>query len=105
MLVGGNGNDTLIGGAGDDRFYGSSGADSFVFTDGFGADRIHDFNALDSGERISLAAVSAITDFTDLAANHMSQVGSDVLIDAGGGNTITLHGTSLADLGADDFLF
>ena len=105
VLVGNAGNDRLNGGSGNDRFYGNTGADTFIFSDGFGADRIHDFDAHSSAEKIDLAGVSSITSFADLTANHMSQIGSDVLIDAGGGNSITLHGLSLADLDASDFLF
>ena len=39
------------------------------------------------------------------AQNHIFQVGSDVVIDALGGNTITLQGVNLADLDAVDFIF
>ncbi len=104
-LTGGVGFDTLNGGAGDDTLTGSFNADTFVFAGAFGADVITDFAATNDFERINLALVASITDFADLMANHMSQVGSDVVIDAGGGNTITLEGVSLADLDAVDFVF
>jgi len=38
-------------------------------------------------------------------ADHLSQVGPDVLIETGGGNWITLIGVSLGDLDGSDFLF
>ncbi|HHV64333.1 MAG TPA: hypothetical protein GXX46_04575 [Peptococcaceae bacterium] len=42
-LRGGGGNNTLIGGAGDDVLYGGPGQDRFVFADGWGSDRIYDY--------------------------------------------------------------
>ena len=116
-LDGGSGNDSLFGGAGFDTLLGSIGndtmtgnfnADTFIFADfggGFGADVITDFAATNNFERIDLSRVSAIVNLFDLFSNHMSQVGADVLIDAGGGNTITLLGVSMGDLDATDFVF
>lgn len=56
-------------------------------------------------EKIDLSTVSPITDNSDLENNHMSQVGSDVVIDMLTGDTITILNTDLADLTADNFLF
>lgn len=105
-LFGGNGtwSDTLIGGAGNDRLTGEGGADLFVFADGFGQDVITDFDAVSAAERIDLGAVSAITDFADLQANHLSQSGANAII-TDGINTISLLNVSITDLGADDFDF
>ena len=105
LLEGQNGHDTLIGGVGNDTLTGGGGADQFVFADGHGADVITDFDANRASEKIDLSAVTAITDLTDLLANHMTQVGSDVVI-TDGSNTITIEGVSLADMSnGDDFLF
>ena len=49
--------------------------------------------------------MTEITDFQDLIDNHMSQVGADVVIADGLGNTITLLGVTLSDLDAVDFVF
>ena len=105
-LFGGNGawDDTLIGGTGNDTLVGEGGMDTFVFADGFGDDRINDFNALSSLERIDLSMVSAIVDFNDLTANHLITSGPDALI-IDGANSISLVGVSVSDLGADDFIF
>ncbi len=114
ILMGGEGNDRLSGGAGFDRLEGGNGNDTltgnfnwdvFVFRDGFGNDTITDFDAHNVFERIDLSDVAAITGFDDLAANHMRQVGSNVLIEDHLGNSITLLEVSLADLDATDFLF
>lgn len=104
-LFGNQGNDTLTGGVGDDSLVGGFGFDDFVFSGNFGADTIDGFNAVDGREDINLAGVTSITSFTDLSANHMNQVGSNVVIDDGNGNTVTLLNTALASLDAGDFIF
>lgn len=104
-LSGGGGFDTLNGGAGNDVMFGGGNADRFVFVGAFGQDRIADFDATNPHEKISLSSVASITDYNDLINNHVSVQGSDVIIDAGGGNTIRLTGVSLSDLDASDFLF
>ena len=105
VIFGRGGFDILNGGAGDDLLEGGLQADQFIFEDGFGNDTITDFASLNNAERIHLTDVSEITDFQDLIDNHMSQVGADVLIDDGLGNTITLLQVQLSDLDANDFVF
>lgn len=94
----------LIGGGGDDILSGRMGNDTFVFADGFGNDQIVSFEALNGLEKIDLSSVTNILDFADLAANHMAQVGADVII-TDGANTITLVNVALGNLDANDFLF
>lgn len=105
-VLGGNGNDTLQGDGGDDRLRGDSGNDRFVFAPGSGADMIVDFAAgAASGDRISLVGFGpAIDSFAEVMA-LATQSGTSVLIDLGGGDTITLLKVSLASLDAGDFLF
>ncbi|MCV6592805.1 MAG: calcium-binding protein, partial [Silicimonas sp.] len=105
-LYGGNGasSDTLIGGAGDDLLAGEAGADIFVFADGFGQDVITDFDEFSGAEEIDLAMVTAIIDFADLTANHLSQVGANAVI-TDGANTITINNVLITDLDAGDFNF
>ncbi|MGJ8616368.1 MAG: sulfatase-like hydrolase/transferase [Sulfitobacter sp.] len=103
-LYGSLGNDTLSGGAQADVLTGEIGSDVFIFSDGFGADRVTDFEALNDYEKIDLRGLTEVTDFADLTANHMSQSGGDVLITAGG-DVLTLTGVSLDDLDANDFIF
>ena len=47
----------------------------------------------------------SITGMADLRANHMTQVGDDVVINDGAGLTITLADVVLADLHKADFIF
>ncbi len=70
-----------------------------------GDDVVTDFAADNDFERIDLSGVSAITDFTDLSANHISIQGLNVVIDTGGGNSITLNNVTLSDLGDVDFVW
>ena len=104
FLNGGAGRDILIGGTGNDLLIGGGGFDRFVFDDLSGSDRIRDFNANNNKEKIDLRDVTAITDFTDLKANHMTQVGLDVQISAGA-VTILVEDTMLGDMNKGDFLF
>ncbi|MFK7752414.1 MAG: calcium-binding protein [Sedimentitalea sp.] len=112
VLKGGAGDDTLLGGLGDDRLFGGKGddthtggegADVFVFRDLGDDDVIIDF---DTGEDLlNLRDVSAIVDFADLSANHITQVGADVVIDDLAGTSITLQDTLVADLADASFVF
>lgn len=104
-LQGGNGNDLLSGDLGNDALSGGGGNDTFRFKDGFGSDAIFGFEALNNAEKIDLSGVGSIVSFADLASDHMAQSGTDVIINALGGNTIVLVDVALADLDANDFLF
>lgn len=97
------GNDTLNGGFGNDDLYGGGDTDHFVFERNFGADKIFGFG-VHVNETIDFSDVHEITDFADLAANHLTQIGSDVVITAGT-NTLTLIDRSTTDLDALNFVF
>ena len=104
-LIGNDGADTLTGNGGNDLIRGGAGADRFVFEDGFGNDKITDFDTSQAGEKIVLVGVSSITDFADLTKNHLSQPGSDAIITDALGNSITLLGVDMNTLTADGFIF
>jgi hypothetical protein len=109
ILRGGNGADTLNGGLGNDSLTGGADFDTFVFQDGWGIDTIVDFDTNDL-EDINLAALTNITDFNDLLANHVREVGG-ILEIFDGANVIRLGGHTLAEVGvagvisANDFVF
>ena len=103
-LLGLGGNDTLSGGEGFDTLNGGAGADTFVFANNWGNDRIVDFDVALAHEVIVFQGVFEITDFADLAANHLREVAGNAVITAGA-NHITLIGVSAASLTAADFLF
>jgi len=103
-IAGNSGDNTLDGAGGADILTGGAGDDLFVYRTGDGADTVNDFVAGEStDDRIDLIDVAGIDDFADVLS-AASQQGSDVLLDFGGGDTITLVGVNLATLHADDFV-
>ena len=103
-LSGGIGNDRLDGGAGNDRMTGGPGNDIFVFATGSGRDVITGFAASGPGQdRIDLRGLASVTDFADLAANHLRVQGSDVLVVAGT-DVLRIEDVSRAALTAADFI-
>ncbi|MEM9709173.1 MAG: M10 family metallopeptidase [Pseudomonadota bacterium] len=114
LVDGGTGSDTLRGDAGFDRLIGGEGndtisgnfnADTFVFEDGSDQDTVTDFDALNIYEKIDLSGMTAIVDYADLTASHIFTSGSNVVIDAGSGDVITLVDVDIGDLDTTDFLF
>lgn len=99
-----DGNDAMRGRGGGDIYVGGNGDDTFIFQNGFGAEQINDFEALNDNEKIDLSQVTAITDFADLFNNHLSISGANSVIDDGAGGTITLLNVTAA-LDANDFIF
>jgi len=119
ILIGSQAGDTLIGGNGNDVLSGNNlimitadrsfdQRDHFIFADGFGNDIIVDFDTRSNffrNDQLDLSAVTNITDFDDLVANHLfiDIFGNAVITDDS--NTITLQGVSSDSLMAGDFIF
>jgi len=102
VLIGGDGDDILIGGPGDDVMLGGLGNDIF-FSDA-GDIVIQGFQAgFGAGDMVDLRGVNGAVDYAAVLA-HAKEIGDDVILDFGEGDTITLAGLSLKDLNADDFL-
>ncbi len=99
-LQGRSGADRLEGGLGNDVLSGGGGDDVFVITEGGNSDTITDFI---TGDVIELADFELKT-FTDVMA-AATQDGVDVVIDMGGGETLTLENVQLAALSEADFDF
>lgn len=104
-LFGEAGRDILDGGTGNDQLKGGTEADRFVFSTGYGKDTILDFEIGDlfTYDVVDLDDLASVTDFTDLVDNHMKQVGKNVVIDGGDGDTLVLKNVQLADLEAHHF--
>jgi VCBS repeat-containing protein len=101
-INGGNGNDSLDGGIGTDTMTGGGNDDTFIFAAGYGADRITDFNVASSAEKIDLTGFEEIYSLADIAA---SQSGSNVVLNFGNGDTLTLNNVTLGSLTDADFVF
>ena len=84
---------------------GGSGTDQFVFQEDFGQDEITDCDIASGTEVIDLSSVTAIADWADLKANHLTSDGLGQAVIFDGANTITLVGVLEADLAEDDVLF
>jgi len=95
------GDDLIIGGRGNDRITGGTGRDTFRLNLNSGRDIITDFETVDTLD------VRAIFDNTRqiLGANGAAtQIGNNVAIDFGGGNSVTLENFEVGNLSADNFL-
>ena len=99
-LLGGAGNDVLIGKGGNDVLFGEAGQDTFVFERGSGGDVIGDFQH--GTDRIHISAFG-FGSFAVLQANFI-QNGDVGAINLGGGDFIVLHGVTMTQLTADDFV-
>jgi Ca2+-binding RTX toxin-like protein len=105
ILSAGAGNDTLTGGAGDDVMSGGSGADTFVFIKENGGHKeiVTDFTASGSAHDVIDLSYFDIASFKTLKA-MMDQDGQNTVIEFEPGETITLKGVDIGDLGKSDFL-
>lgn len=80
-LIGNSGANVLNGGGGADTLTGGAGRDTFAFGSGFGKDIVTDFTSADD--------YLQFTGFSR-AQMHVTQVGSNVVIDFGGADSVTL---------------
>lgn len=103
-ILGTHGADTLKSTSGNDVLTGNGGRDTFVFAPNFGKDVITDFQEAGRSHDVVQFSKSVFDNFADVLA-HASQSGQDVLINAGGGHTLTLKDTKLASLDKYDFHF
>jgi serralysin len=101
VLQGNDGNDSLSGGTGNDTLKGHAGDDTFIYMNGDDVDKILDFD--DNGDDQIDLSDFGFASFADVQA-IMTQIGSRVSIDFGGGDVLRLENTNLADMGADDFI-
>lgn len=94
-LKGGTQKDTLKGQGGDDTLFGQGGADKFVYAKGNDNDTIADFT--DDVDAIKFNKLGDAATIMALA----TQVGTDVVFDFGGGDTLTVLDTTVSVLGDD----
>lgn len=95
VLKGGAHKDTLKGQGGNDTLFGQAGADKFVYAKGNDNDTIADFT--NNVDTIKFNKLGDATTIMGLA----TQVGSDVVFDFGGGDTLTVLNTNVGVLGDD----
>ncbi len=106
LLAGAAGDDTLIGGDGNDTSFGGTGNDTFIFALGDDNDTIGAFEGgAGLGDAILLQGFGTAFDSFTEVMNAASEIGGNVVIDLGGGDTLTLLNRTIASLNADDFAF
>ena len=99
ILIGNAGDNLIDGGKGNDVLTGGAGRDTFVIAKGAGSDIVTDFVGGAAGDTLrldgfafkSLPAVAAAT----------QQVGTDVVVNLGDGQTVTLLNTVLANVASN----
>jgi hypothetical protein len=107
VIDGLGGNDTIGGGAGSDSLFGGAGVDTFLYdTSADGADVISDFRGGSLGDEV-IVLTDNNPDFDSFAEVQAAatQVGNNVIINFGGGNTLTLANYNLTHLNASAFQF
>ena len=107
-------NATITGTTGKDNFFagisdtltGGGGHDEFHFKSNAGVSVITDFITTgDNSDILDLKKAGlTVTSFADLMT-HVTEVGSDAVVDLGGGNTVTLKGVDMTTLTAANFEF
>ncbi len=114
VLYGGAGNDIVVGGTGADTLYGGSGDDVVYFEandgarDVYGAivgnghDTVWDFE--DGTDVLDLSALG-FSSFSDLSSRISARGTSNVQIDLGSGDAITVANITPSQLDASDFVF
>ncbi|MBL0371023.1 hypothetical protein JJB09_03190 [Rhizobium sp. KVB221] len=93
----GAGDDIIDGGRGDDHLRGGAGSDIFIFQRNSGKDVIADFDASGGRDR---------QDYLDIDRGDIVDIrksGDDVIIDLGGGDTLTLLDVARKDISKADF--
>ena len=104
IIVGNASNNVLEGKGGYDTLTGGAGSDLFIVNPNWGVDVITDFVAGAGTQDAVVFSRSIFSTFEQVIANSR-QVGGDVWIGDGAGNTVVLENVALAALHFDDFGF
>jgi beta-glucanase (GH16 family) len=100
LIETGSGIVTVSGGGGDDVFVLGTGADTIIDPQGSGNDVIYNFNA--AIDVVRLDGSTVFTGWSSIEA-ALQQVGANVILNMGSGQTLTFDGATLADFTSADF--
>lgn len=103
-LRGGGGRDSLVGGTGDDSLVGGGSDDVFEIAFGDGADYIADFDQ-NGDDVLLLVGFGSDFDRAYEVRRAADQVGDDVLIDFGDGQSLLIADITIADLSPSNVIF
>ena len=101
ILVGDDHANTIAGGLGNDVLSGGGGADVFIYNGG--NDAITDFVPGNTGDTVSLAALTGFHTLVGLLS-HAAQVGPDAVFDFGSTGKLTLQNVALNALTEKNFV-
>jgi Ca2+-binding RTX toxin-like protein len=101
LISGNDGSNRIDGAAGDDVLTGGGGSDIFVVSQGEGSDVITDFQAGVRGDTVMLAGFG-FQDVSEVAA-ALHQVGSDAILDLGGGAILTFRDGDVSSFQPENF--
>ncbi len=104
IIIGNASNNVLEGRGGYDTLTGGAGSDLFVVNPNWGVDVITDFTAGAGSQDAVVFSTQLFSNFSQVMAKSR-QVGSDVWIEDGLGNTVVLSKVSIGELHPDDFGF
>ncbi len=102
-LSGNNDNDSLEGGAGNDTISGGAGIDRFVFSSGDGDDVISDFG-FGGSDLLQIDGYGGLFSSASDVLATASQVGSDVVFNLNGADSVRLKNVSLTSITQSDIL-
>ena len=97
VIHGGAGNDRVNGQTGNDRLYGNDGSDTFMFREGYGTDRILDFENNSDSIDLSSWGFSSVAE----ALSHASQVNHVVVFEFDSGDVLRIRDTTISELEND----
>jgi len=111
-IVGGNGSDIIRGGSGNDvingtkgdndMMWGQAGRDSFIYRDGFGADRIMDFEDDLDTIRLDDNLWAGTLTVQQMLNQFATDTGGNIRLDFGGGDTLLIRNVADISMLLDD---
>lgn len=104
VISGGDGGDYIDGRGGNDVIVGGTGDDAFLLGPDSGLDRIRDFTAGGTEDRIVIVWDASYGTFDQIMAAAQQQ-GANTVITLAAGIGVVLEGVNKADLTAADFVF
>jgi len=105
LLLGGNGDDILDGGTGTDRLFGGADSDTFIFGDGYGSDRVMDFQDDVDTINIDETLWGGGKTVAQILVDYGKIANGNALLNFGGGDRVLILGVADLDTLLDDITF
>ncbi len=102
LLSGQAGNDILDGGTGTDRLFGGADSDTFIFGDGYGSDRVMDFQDDVDTINIDETLWGGGKTIAQVLADYGTIVNGNAVLNFGGGDKLLILGVTDLNILLDD---